>query len=444
MPARSELGDPLDRGLERVGERELGDRLADDRHERLRAPEREGDEADPAAAPESERGAGHEGRQQLELVFARARRPRRRAGGRRGGRLAERERDRAPRRPPLPPRPGLRRARADALGPTERSGGRPPKPCTERSDRGTRPSIRQRAAPAASVASTASRTTCSAVSVSSAPAASTSPRSSREACVSSGFPLGPTRAARSARAATARCAAAARARARSRSEKGRPEPEKLQRGHDLAVRFDGHDEDRRRTCARGCTAERGRRRGIARCGCEHELLRPQLRRREPRSFELRGERRRLGVDRARYEGLASRVAEAREPDLRPGGDGDGAHEREQRAIELLAANELERRRGERAERVLLRRRQRRPGLLQRIGGAPHGCIMASRRPRPESLSACGSRPERQESRAMAAPAPRRVSVDAPRPDAPPTDPRDLQRALRRERARRQCAARARA
>jgi hypothetical protein len=37
---------------------------------------------------------------------------------------------------------------------------------------------------------------------------------------------------------------------------------------------------------------------------------------------------------------------------------------------------------------------------------------------------------------MAAPAPRRVSVEAPGPDAPPTDPSDLQRALRRERARR--------
>ena len=55
LPARGQLGDSLDRDLERVRQRELGDRLAHDRDERLRAPERRLDLGGVAAAAQRER-----------------------------------------------------------------------------------------------------------------------------------------------------------------------------------------------------------------------------------------------------------------------------------------------------------------------------------------------------------------------------------------------------
>ena len=72
MPAAGQLGDPLDGGLERVGERELRDRLADDADDRLRALQSPRDELDAPAAPQGKRRARGEGREELQLLLRRA------------------------------------------------------------------------------------------------------------------------------------------------------------------------------------------------------------------------------------------------------------------------------------------------------------------------------------------------------------------------------------
>src|SRR5262245_33102939 len=58
VTARCQLGDPVDSGLERVRERKLGDRLADDADDRLRAPEGGRDQADAPAPAKRQSSTG--------------------------------------------------------------------------------------------------------------------------------------------------------------------------------------------------------------------------------------------------------------------------------------------------------------------------------------------------------------------------------------------------
>ena len=67
MAACGQLRDPLHRCLECVRERELGDRLADDADDGLRAAQGGGDEPDAPAPPERERGSGGKGVEKREL-----------------------------------------------------------------------------------------------------------------------------------------------------------------------------------------------------------------------------------------------------------------------------------------------------------------------------------------------------------------------------------------
>lgn len=115
MPARCQLGDPLDRRIESVGERELRDRLADDGDECLRAAERDLHFADPPAPPKCERRTDAERGELVEVGLDRA--PFVEGEAENSGRgLAERNRVHVPRadydRPGLP----LVERAADALG----------------------------------------------------------------------------------------------------------------------------------------------------------------------------------------------------------------------------------------------------------------------------------------------------------------------------------------
>ena len=67
VPARGQLRDPLDGGLERVRERETRDRLTHDGKDRLRAPQGESDELGAPGPAESHRRAGREARQEVGL-----------------------------------------------------------------------------------------------------------------------------------------------------------------------------------------------------------------------------------------------------------------------------------------------------------------------------------------------------------------------------------------
>ena len=171
-----ELGHALDRGVERVRERELRDRLADDGDERLRALERSLDLSRAPAASEREPGVGPNG----ESGRARAPPPIRVEGKPQGGRQAaprgERVQSHDPDRTGAGLAPGERAP--DALGRLHKVGRRPPKPWVETSDGVPSASSAPERSPAAPAAAVAARKICSAASFSSAPAASASPSSS--------------------------------------------------------------------------------------------------------------------------------------------------------------------------------------------------------------------------------------------------------------------------
>jgi hypothetical protein len=73
VSARGQLCDPLDRGLQGVRKGELGDCLADDADDRLRAPKRGCDQAHSAAAPERERRTRRERHEDREDALVRLR-----------------------------------------------------------------------------------------------------------------------------------------------------------------------------------------------------------------------------------------------------------------------------------------------------------------------------------------------------------------------------------
>ena len=224
LPARGQLGNALDRDLERVRQREPGDRLADDRDERLRAPERRLDLGGVTAAAQRERRSRAEGRQALQP----------RLGSslgvegepeRRGGRLSQRHGVEKPgaraRRAPVA---ALERA-PYALGRLD-GAGRSSAEAVRGEERRRRPFLiepPERSSRRADGLGGEPHDLPRGLLCSSVPAASASPSCSSWSRESSPCPFVPLPSARSSRTARATCAAAARASAASSRPNPRPE-----------------------------------------------------------------------------------------------------------------------------------------------------------------------------------------------------------------------------
>jgi hypothetical protein len=217
-------------------------------------------------------------------------------------------------------------------------------------------------------------------------------------------------------------------------------PIELERCDDLALDRQGHDPHDRRAGSGGNSPHGRGRGGVAGSGCELGLAGVDLRSLDRRSLELGGEGSRLGVDRPGDEAAASLLDEAHDDDLRADAERDCPREGGERPLKRAVANQRERCLGERLQGILVAGEQGGRGRLGGFRNPPHGSIIARRRRRGARILACGKGAERQQSRPMATPAPRRADLDEPRVARPaeesPIDPHDYLRELRRARARR--------
>ena len=419
-------------------ERELGDRLADHPHQRLRALERGLHLGGPPAAPEREGGAGSEGREAVELGVLGALRvegePER--GGRR---LSERKRVQQPgagaNRSGLEP---LQRA-PHALGRFDEIGRRPAEPVRGdkrrdpvRIEPPERPACRSRrlrrdaddllgrlllvAACREGLAEQLELATGQRLGVVSRPAVSLEPERERQV--------------RGRRGGQGLLLGA----------EGKAGAVELEQRSDPAVDRDRHEPCDRQLRA-GCSpAHLGRSLWITRCVLEPELAPGRRGGGEPAPQQLGGQRSRARVHGARNQ-LPLEIHEAGDDQVGARAERHGPQERTERRVTVAVADEPHGSRGEGRQRASGRLGRWGPTLARKLVERLHAAIIAAARKRAHRSAPVAGGARSGENPAVAAPAPRRAPwKDVPEEnvlaDDPPLDPHAVRRRLRRERAKR--------